>query len=898
MELTYHLGSEERKGKHFLVVQIQDQKGSIAVGAAGLTKQVLLATSDPQEKAALQLLIQEELRFQGILGNEKTPFAAFHVRSEKAQEAIKQLSLTRKLYFGGAKLFFDPFSTLKFYYEISSTGNDQLELKGKWRSGNGTGPLEECPWLFLSEPPLVIKHGTLCLFSGEIEPKWYALVYPKPLQIDQVQMQKLQAEWKEDPEWAPPLEWTSAKSDLLATPIQPLPFLELTDRTGAFANLWMDYGPLGKFQCDDPKPVSWRHPQAEKNWEKDLLETDFIRKIVDESHYYCPLDKVAKSLTFLLEIGWKIFDHIGRQVLRQKGRSVQLEIEGDLLVVTGRISYDAHEADMTHLIGAFNRREQFLTLDAHSVGLIDRASVEEELGALTSEEVVSNRIVMKKNRLGLLGSLLDEAPVTQGSQLAEAISQIKGDPSILPTPPKEGFQGNLFPYQQQGLNWLCYLKRLGFSGLLADEMGLGKTVQVLAFFSHLDFKRPTLIVAPTSLLFNWRREIEKFLPGASLYVHNGKQRLESAEELKTYGIILTSYALLRQDQELFQSIQYETIVLDEGQYIKNPDSQIAQAIFSLRSSMRLVLSGTPIENRWEDLWSLFHFLMPDLLGERKEFSAKMAAAASDPRYLQQTKKKTRPFLLRRKKQEVAIDLPERITQVVWVEMPDVQRNLYEEWVRKNKFGLLKKIDLEGAAPHRMEILEAILRLRQICSHPWLIGEAMEEDPLAASAKMERLIADVEEVVAEGRKVLIYSQFTQMLRLIQKEVAARFGKHVYLDGSTDDRESIVRQFQEDPETQIFLISLKAGGVGLNLTAADYVFLYDPWWNEAVENQAIDRAHRVGRKDTVIARRYVTALSIEEKLMRLKEHKRSLAEGILDIGADMPALSIDELKALLT
>ncbi|MGE0669489.1 MAG: DEAD/DEAH box helicase [Parachlamydiales bacterium] len=889
-DLTYHLGLEERKGKQFLLVQIRDKGIPVSTG---LTKQFLLLTPDPQEKQALQFLVHEELKGSPTAA----AFTALRVSSDKAKEAVKLLSLTRKLYFADSKLFFDPFSTLKFSYEASSLENKGIELKGKWKGGGGSGYLHECQWLFPSEPPLVVKHGTLYAFCDEVDSKWYSLVFPQPFVAPQAQFQKWQAEWEEDSSWAPSLEWSIGKSGAAPAPIQPLPFLELTDRTGAFANLWMEYAGLGKIRFDDSTPISWRQGQAEKNWESDLLETDFSKKIVDESHYYCPLDKVGKSLTFLLEIGWKIYDYMGRQVVRQSGKMVQVDLEGEHIVVKGRISYGSHEADMANLLGAFNRREQFLTLDGNTVGLIDRGEVEEDFSPLADEEVVSNRIVMKKNRLGLLGDLLTEAEIPPGSKLAEALLQLKDNSSLVPSPPTERFHGNLFAYQQQGLDWLCYLKRLGFSGLLADDMGLGKTVQVLAFFSHLTFNRPALIVAPTSLLFNWKKEIETFLPGSRFYVHNGSERRESSEEMGSFEIILTSYALLRQDKDLFQAVHFETVVLDEGQNIKNPDSQIAQTVFSLRSDMRLVLSGTPIENRWEDLWSLFHFLMPDLLGEREDFNAKMAAAASDLRYLQQTKKKTRPFLLRRKKQEVAIQLPEKLTQVVWVEMPDSQRSLYEEWVKKNKLGLLKKIDLEGSTAHRMEILEAILRLRQICCHPWLVDGEIEGDPVAMSAKMQRLIADVAEVVSEGRKVLIYSQFTQMLRLIQKQVSEKFGKHVYLDGSSKDRESLVRQFQEDPETQIFLISLKAGGVGLNLTAADYVFLYDPWWNEAAENQAIDRAHRVGRKDTVIARRYVTAMSIEEKLMRLKERKRSLAEGILDIQADMPAYSIEELLALL-
>jgi SNF2 family DNA or RNA helicase len=275
----------------------------------------------------------------------------------------------------------------------------------------------------------------------------------------------------------------------------------------------------------------------------------------------------------------------------------------------------------------------------------------------------------------------------------------------------------------------------------------------------------------------------------------------------------------------------------------------------------------------------------------------MLSAQLDSRFLTQVKKKIRPFLLRRRKLDVALQLPPKFEQLVYVEMSEVQREIYERWMRKTRQGLLKKVSLEGASAHRMQILEAILRLRQLCAHPWLIEEP-GADIFASCAKYERLFADLAEVVAEGSKVLIYSQFTEALRLIERQIKELGYNYVYLDGSTKDRASIVQRFQEDPKVQIFLISLKAGGVGLNLTAADYVFLYDPWWNEAVEQQAIDRAHRVGKTSPVIARRYVTLLSIEEKIMHLKAHKKALSESLLDLGEEVgTAVKIEELLALL-
>jgi SNF2 family DNA or RNA helicase len=343
-------------------------------------------------------------------------------------------------------------------------------------------------------------------------------------------------------------------------------------------------------------------------------------------------------------------------------------------------------------------------------------------------------------------------------------------------------------------------------------------------------------------------------------------------------VILTSYALLRLEPELFKAIQWQVIVLDEAQAIKNPSSQIAHVAFGLQGDMRLAITGTPIENRLQDLFSLFQFVLPDLLDSERDF-----------------KSKVRPFLLRRKKEAVLKDLPPKMEQVVFVDMTETQRHTYDQWLQRTKAGLIQKVSLDGVSAHRMEILEAILRLRQLCVHPFLVagdGEFLEN-----SGKCEQLFQDLQEVVDSGKKVLVYSQFTTMLQLIRREVANRGWSYVYLDGATTDREGVVRQFQEEEATSIFLISLKAGGVGLNLTAADYVFLLDPWWNEAVEQQAIDRAHRVGRRGAVIARRYVTTESIEEKMMMLKKHKLNLAQGLFEECGDFTQLSLDDLIQLI-
>jgi SNF2 family DNA or RNA helicase len=312
--------------------------------------------------------------------------------------------------------------------------------------------------------------------------------------------------------------------------------------------------------------------------------------------------------------------------------------------------------------------------------------------------------------------------------------------------------------------------------------------------------------------------------------------------------------------------------------------------------MRISLTGTPVENHLQELWSHFHFLIPSLFDSQDTFEASVQASQSDKRYLERIKKKIQPFLLRRRKQDVLQDLPSRIDQTILIEMENSQRNLYEQLLIQFKGGLLKKIELEGVKKHRMEILEALLRLRQVCCHPLLVSSLTTEE-IPTSAKFEHVLQDLETIVEEGHKVLVYSQFTSMLKLFTKAANEKQWQYSYLDGQTADREKVVNTFQKTASQSIFFISLKAGGVGLNLTAADYVFLYDPWWNEAIEEQAISRAHRIGQKNTVITKRFVMAETIEEKMMQLKAAKRSLIFNILDSeNTSLENLTMEDLQAL--
>lgn len=784
----------------------------------------------------------------------------------KVHETLMKLMGTGKFAFKGKELVIDLFGKVEFYYHVDAQG----VVSGRLKFRDQDMDIRDTDFLCQGAPPFFIKG----IFLKFIDPNasWRELkqAYAGTLTL-------------EDRDETLKIVYEGNSEEILKQKQDPFPVLMLKDRSGAFADLWMDYG-QERFAYHDPVNGKSRILDAEKSWEKDLLETDFIRKAVDSSHYYCPLDKVPKSLTFLLEIGWTIFDWKGNRVRQQKEIALVAENRLRDVLVKGKVKFEEFEADVVDVLGAFNKRERFVQLGQGQVGLLESSSFQ---GIAEEGEIVADGIRMNRNKIGILEELPGISYDQTLTNLHERLTSFKG---IVECVPGKDFRGTLRPYQQDGLNWLNFLYEYGFHGILADDMGLGKTVQVLAFLSQIKLTGPVLIVLPTTLIFNWKKEIEQFLPSMNVTVHHGPDRGDVVNEP---GIILTSYGTLRQDLFQFVKIDFQCVILDEAQTIKNSRTQAAQAVFSLRAQFRLSITGTPIENHLGEIWSQFRFLIPDLLGDETAFASEIQAGSADSRYLQRIKRKIKPFLLRRRKEEVAKDLPERIEQVVWVEMEEEQRRTYEDFLAGVKGNLIKKVNLDGMAKHRMEILEAILRLRQICCHPWLVSAQ------SPSAKMEALLQDIETAIDEGRKILVFSQFTTMLNLISKAAQERGWKHFTLDGSTTNREKVVTQFQEDSSIPLFLISLKAGGVGLNLTAADYVFLYDPWWNEAVENQAINRAHRIGRKDTVIAKRFIMLESIEEKMMKLKANKRNLVAELLDDGGDnVSGLTEDDLKFLLS
>jgi superfamily II DNA or RNA helicase len=484
-------------------------------------------------------------------------------------------------------------------------------------------------------------------------------------------------------------------------------------------------------------------------------------------------------------------------------------------------------------------------------------------------------------------------------QLAQRLQNGTG---VREAPVPRGLRAELRAYQHQGLSWMQFLREHDLAGILADDMGLGKTIQTLAHVlaekeaGRLD--RPALIVVPTTLVHNWRDEAQRFAPDLKVLDLHGPQRKERFELIGQHELILTTYALLWRDHAVLAEHEYHLLILDEAQYVKNATTKSATAIRDLRARHRLCLTGTPLENHLGELWSQFDFLLPGFLGTQKDFTKRWRNPIErngDGVRRELLARRIRPFMLRRRKDEVAKELPEKTTIVRTVDLEGAQRDLYEIVRTAMQAKVRAAVNSQGLARSHIIVLDALLKLRQVCCDPRLV-KLEKAARVKESAKLELLLAMLPELIEEGRRVLLFSQFTGMLELIAAALDKAAIPYVTLTGDTTDRATPVRRFQQG-DVPLFLISLKAGGVGLNLTAADTVIHYDPWWNPAAENQATDRAHRLGQDKPVFVYKLIAAGSIEEKIVRLQEKKAALADSILsEDAAGTVKFSADDLDAL--
>jgi len=472
----------------------------------------------------------------------------------------------------------------------------------------------------------------------------------------------------------------------------------------------------------------------------------------------------------------------------------------------------------------------------------------------------------------------------------------EGAPEVAPS----GLRGELRPYQVQGYQWLRRMGALGLGCVLADDMGLGKTVQTLALLVAEQEKGAgaSLVVAPTSVVPNWEAEAARFTPDLRVMRYHGADRRERAGALAEHDLVVTSYAVLRRDVEALGAVPWNYVILDEAQAIKNAATQTARAARKLRSRCRLALTGTPLENHLGELWSHFQFLVPGLLGTERQFSRRFArpAVQGDEEAREVLARRIRPFILRRLKAEVARDLPEKVESVLLCELPPEQERLYRSLLEASRSRVLDEIRDKGLAKARFSVLEALLRLRQVCCHPAILPGGVGDG--IPSAKFELLKEFIAEVVEEGHRVLVFSQFVKVLTVLRGWFEEAGIPHLYMDGRTRDREERVRRFQEDDSIAAFLVSLKAGGTGLNLTGADYVVLFDPWWNPAVETQATDRAHRIGQTRQVFAYKLIAKGTVEEKVLALQQKKRQLTDDLVRSEATwVGGLTEEEVTALL-
>jgi superfamily II DNA or RNA helicase len=633
------------------------------------------------------------------------------------------------------------------------------------------------------------------------------------------------------------------------------------------------------------------------------LVTLGARRLLNVFHGRSDVEIPAKALgqvvRGLFRQGWQVHAD-GKQVHQPGPLSFEIKSGIDWFELSAKVDFEGRTVPFPELLSALARGDCTVRLDDGSLGIVPEEWMK-QFGLLSGLGISEDdHVRFSRTQVGLLDALLAaQESVRYDAGFDELRTKVREFSGIHVAAESHGFTGELRPYQRAGVGWLEFLNDFRFGGCLADDMGLGKTIQFLALLQERHhqglIKHPSLVVVPKSLIFNWHQECTKFTPQLTVIEYTGLARARLRKKFPKSDIVLTTYGTVRRDILHLKEAEFDYIVLDEAQAIKNPSSQVAKAARLLKAQNRLALTGTPIENHLRDLWSIFEFLNPGMLGRASIFKLHTSEGADDEsrKLLSQALK---PFILRRTKKEVARELPEKFEQTIVCTMGKQQEQLYadlRDHYRNSLLGLVKK---QGLAKSKIHVLEALLRLRQAACHPALLDEKHIDDP---SAKLDVLGLHLSDLLEEGHKALVFSQFTSYLAIVRRYLEQRSIPYEYLDGQTRNRKERIEHFQSDPACGVFLISLKAGGLGLNLTAADYVFLLDPWWNPAVEMQAIDRAHRIGQTRQVFAYRLICRNTVEEKIAELQIKKKELADAILQADNNLISdLTADDLELLLS
>ncbi|GAB4470307.1 MAG: hypothetical protein Kow0088_03060 [Anaerolineales bacterium] len=619
------------------------------------------------------------------------------------------------------------------------------------------------------------------------------------------------------------------------------------------------------------------------------------------------LDFLIKSVPLLIKEGFEIYgEERVRSVRVNRARptlSVQISSGIDWFDLSLDVQFGDQIASWKDVRTAILKGQSYVKLADGSIGQIPEEWIRRFKKVFALGKVTERGLELSEAQLPLVDLLLDEAELRDGFEQFERRRQrLREFERIEPQPLPQGFRGELRPYQKAGYDWLHFLYRYKLGGCLADDMGLGKTVQVLAFLQSLkESQKPTaahLLVVPKSLLTNWQREAERFTPQLRFLDFSGADRPRDTQAFDKVDVVLTTYGIVLRDIERLRKYHFDLLILDESQAVKNPLAQSSKAVRLLNGNQRLVMTGTPIENNTFELWSQFAFLQPGLLGSLEAFRREFAnpiEGEGDEESAETLRKLVYPFILRRTKSQVAPELPPREERVVYTQMGEEQQKLYQRMRDYYREIILGRSEQEENNNQRMKILEGLLRLRQISIHPALVDATFQGE----APKFTWLLETLETLQQEGHKALVFSQFVEALHLLRKELDGRSIRYAYLDGQTSDRQSQVDAFQHDPALPFFLISLKAGGVGLNLTAADYVIHLDPWWNPAVERQASDRTHRIGQEKPVFIYKVIVRDTVEEKILLLQEKKRQLVDQIIHTeGSIFKSLTREDLDILLS
>ncbi len=713
--------------------------------------------------------------------------------------------------------------------------------------------------------------------------------------------------------------------------VPPTPRLYLSDESGTLrATLSFGYDDYEVAAERNPPPTamqdqpnSWTliriHRQLDKEDEYYQLFTDstYGLKRAGSGHPYGtfelrarthPFDFLSRSIPALTAQGFEIYGEdklkSGRINRATPTLSLGLTSGMDWFELEAVVKYGDQEVALRDVRKALRKGQRYVKLADGSVGELPETWMERYKRLFEmAEETADGKMHIADYHLPLLDPLLDDAQDMQISPEFEARRQrLRNFEQIEPQPLPAGFTGELRPYQKAGVDWLHFLNQYNFGGCLADDMGLGKTIQVLAFLQSLreqgKVEKASLLVVPKSLLINWQRESERFTPELRFLEYSGIGREKDPDAFAGYDVVITTYGIMLRDIDILRKYRFNYAILDESQAIKNPLAKSARASRLLDAAHKLVLTGTPVENNTFELWSQFAFLNPGLLGNVDYFKREFAGPierGNGEEAAQLLRQLIYPFVLRRTKTQVAPELPPRTERVLYVDMVPAQRKVYKRTLDYYRGLLLGMIEDNGIEDARMKILEGLLRLRQVSIHPHLVEPAYRGE----APKFELLMETLDSLRDGGHKALIFSQFVEVLSLLRKELDAQKISYAYLDGQTNKRQEQVDAFQSDPKLPFFLISLKAGGVGLNLTAADYVIHLDPWWNPAVEQQASDRTHRIGQDKPVFVYKLITRDSVEEKILQLQERKKQLVDQLISAeGSFFKALTKEDVQVLFS